>query len=294
LLLIIYASFYWLRLVITRSYFLEVAPFRVWGDAAPKYVAEGLAACVVDELQRLQNDIREHGKFRGSKSSDLEFHKVSVIPPAMAQVTIEFKGMSPEALNAFLRRSWGRHALITCDLMPNGKSLRLLGRSASATPWEVGTNNDYDALPHALREFAVHAVVAVRPSSRKSLANALAYKQAEAFGRKDDDEALRLAELGVIAMPGQAVQLFNRGVAHSRLENHQKAIKDYGAAIDRDDTLASAFINRAVAYAALGNLKEAESDLEAAQRLEPNNQEIALILDQVKAGIAAQQDEKDS
>jgi tetratricopeptide (TPR) repeat protein len=282
LLLLLYASYYWLRLILTRSYYLEVAPFRVWGDAAPKYMAEGLAACVVDEVQRLQKAIREYGKFRGSKHGGLEFHKTNVIPPATAQVTIEYKGISPEALNAFLRRSFGRHALITCDLVPKGPRLRLLGRSGSATPWEVETENGYEVLPHALREFAVRAVVAVRPSSGNALANALASKQGEAFARKDHDEAFRLAELGVVAMPDNAVQLFNRGVAHFGLERYDRAIADYTAAIGLDGTMASAFINRAVAYGALGRLDDAERDLEKVKDLDPKNPKVEQALARVR------------
>jgi tetratricopeptide (TPR) repeat protein len=233
-------------------------------------------------VQRLQKAIREHGRFRGAEGGDLAFHKTNLIPPATAQVTIEYKGISPEALNAFLRRSLGRHALVTCDLVPKGTRLRLLGRSGSATPWEVETENGYEALPHALREFAVHAVVAVRPSSRNALANALAYKQSEAFDKKDNAEALRLAELGVAAMPSHAVQLFNRGVAHFTLKQFDRAIADYTEAIRLDATMAPAFFNRAVAYAALEKLEEAESDLENVKRLDPKNQNVEPALARIR------------
>jgi hypothetical protein len=284
-LLAVYGVLYWLRLFITGSFFLEIAPFRVWRDAAPSYLGEGLAARVVDELQRLQLDIREHGKFRGSHESDLAFHKVSVLPPSAAQVTIEFKGISPEALNAFLRRSLGRHALITCDLLPNGSTLRLLGRSSRTGPWEVEAPNAYGTgvLCHALREFAVFAVVAVRPSSKKALANALAYKQWRAFKNHEDEEALRLARLGLVAMPDQPLQLYNCGVAYQKLGRLDEAIEAYNEAILRGGTTASALRNRATAYAQNGELDLAEKDFLSAQSLDPKDVRIAPALERIRA-----------
>lgn len=273
MLLALYGIGYWLWLAVTGTYFLEVAPFRVWKDAAPGYLSEGLAARVVDELQRLQRDIGDHGK--GAQQSDLAFLELTEALPAAAQVTIEFQGMSPEALNAFLRRLLRRHQLITGDLLPHRRTTRLIGRAAKKGSWEVAGPRGFAdrTMDHALCEFAVRAVVALRDETRPALANALAYRQSEAFAKEKHEEALRLAELGLVAMPDEAVQHFNAGVAYQKLERLDDAITAFSKAIDRSKEniklKALAFKNRATAYRAKKLLEPAGRDLVEAMRLDP-------------------------
>lgn len=272
-LLLLYGALYWLFLVVTRTYFIEIAPFRIWRDPVPAYLSEGMASRLVDELLRLQQDVREHGRAAGSSRSGLRFHRVRFLPPVAAQVTIEFKGISPEALNAFLRRLCRRHVLITCDLIDLGSSLRLLGRSARAGPWEMefprfqGTG----LFRKALQEFAVRAVGDVQPASCKALANALAYKQWEAYIDKDHAEALRLAKLGLVVMPEDAVQFFNLGSAHQesvaetddydqRSRKIELAIAAYREAIEVDESFSSAYADLGIAQTRLGVWKLARGD----------------------------------
>ncbi len=66
-----------------------------------------------------------------------------------------------------------------------------------------------------------------------------------------------------------ALAYFNRGVAHSRLGNTDKAIANYTSAIQLDLTYASAYINRGVEYGNKRNYKLALRDETLAIQLKP-------------------------
>lgn len=286
-----YSFVYWLILKVKGTYFLQVAPFRVWKKDAEPYLSEGLAARVADELRRLQLDIRDHGAPAGAAVADLRLHELSQPPPAAAQVTIEFKGMSPDALNGFLRRRLRRYDLIMGDLFPGTDGSRLLGRSSGGDAWEVKGPKAFDGaeLDDALRAFAVRAVVAVRPQSDRALANALAYRQGEAFDAHDHGEALRLARLGLLALPDEAAQHYNAGVAYQNLDLHDEAIVAYGEAIRREPKMAAAYNNRANAYIRKRELELAQRDLRKVLELRPGSQEVldALKLIETRGGGSA-------
>lgn len=234
-LFLVYSLFYWALLYGKSAYFIEISPFRIWRDSVPNYLSDGLASRLVGELLCLQSDVREHGFSPDAGRSGVQFHKASWQTPMARQVTLEYKGVSPEAVHEFLRRLLRRHVLITTEAIPVADGLRLIGRSTTAGPWEVKAPGDpgSDAFGKALREFAVRAIVEVQPKTRAALANALAYRQSEAYGNEDHDEALLLAQLGLVAMPDHAVQFFNLGHAYQSLDDQSHAIDAHDRAIER-------------------------------------------------------------
>ena len=53
----------------------------------------------------------------------------------------------------------------------------------------------------------------------------------------------------------------NRGVAYAKLGNHRQAIQDYDRAIEINPKYADAYNNRGVAYGKLGDYRQAISGL---------------------------------
>ena len=266
-------------IVLTRRRFLGISAFRVWHDSPPASLGEGLASRFGDELVKLHRDVREHGRSTGP-----EFHRIEVEPPAPAQVTIEYKGVSLDAFNAFLRCLFRRQTLITGDLLPpRGELLLLVARAGRFGPWEVEAPNNYGpGLDQSLRELAVRASVDLQPVARKAIANSLAFRQIEAYKRSDHDEALRLAKLGLIAVPNHQLQFYNLAQAYAKKHLWEQSLEASDKALDIDPEYVDALFNRGAAYAGLGKLKEAISDFEKAHKLKPDDKEIYQQLEKLK------------
>ena len=138
-LLLIYALCYWLYLVVRKRRFISIAPFRVWGSSPPQYPGEGIAARLGDELFKLQREMQElktEGKTEG-ETEGANFYTTHFELPSIAQVTVEYRGFSPELFNSFLRRLFRRQVVISGDMIPSEPGLLLIGRSSGIGPWEV-------------------------------------------------------------------------------------------------------------------------------------------------------------
>ncbi len=75
----------------------------------------------------------------------------------------------------------------------------------------------------------------------------------------------------------------NRGWIRQRMEDYEKAIEDYSAALAIDPAFASAYFGRAAAYDKSGNLPRAIEDAKEALRLEPENRKYDDLLFELRA-----------
>src|SRR5262249_45239972 len=112
----------------------------------------------------------------------------------------------------------------------------------------------------------------------------------EAIRRDPSDAFLALSNLGNVAEEigehdraienyGRAIELnpnyfpayYSRAGAYYAKGDYDQAIEDYGRAIRLKPNYAEAFNNRAIAYFAKGDVDKAVADFGAAVRLNPNN-----------------------
>ncbi|HEX5758181.1 MAG TPA: tetratricopeptide repeat protein [Thermoanaerobaculia bacterium] len=280
----IVASLYWLYLVACKRRFITIAPFRVWSNQAPSALGEGLAARLGDEIARLQREVKECGKADDPKLRAREalFHNNVFEPPAPAQVTVQYAGISPEALTSYLRRKFKRQELITGDLLPQGNTLLLVARalSARAGPWEVSVPNAYSLqLREALQELAVRALIDLQPDIRQAIANALAVRQLKAHDERRQKEELTHARLALIAIGDHPIAHHNLGTALVHAGRPDEAIDAYTRALDREgedatEVYVQALYNRGTVKAQRGEYLGAQQDFEKAGAQAPDDPKI--------------------
>jgi tetratricopeptide (TPR) repeat protein len=70
--------------------------------------------------------------------------------------------------------------------------------------------------------------------------------------------------------------LLRRGIARAETADYERAIEDFDASLERDDTQAAAFYHRGIAHAALNQFHAAIADYNAALRLQPDMAEAYL------------------
>lgn len=296
-LFVIFGGAYYLR--VRKRRFLVIAPFRIWSEPLSPFLGEGLATRLRDEVARLHLDVLRFEDYRArvlrAQPSGIRprFHDVS--PPIPPQLSMQYAGISPEAMLSLLRRLCVREAMITGDLCRRGEELLLVARrSPGLGLWEVSAETRQEPLfQEALQELAVRIVLDVESGEKKSasarkespvevggaIANALWLRQIEASERKDHDEALRQAKLALIAVPDHYIQRFNLGVAHADKEQFDEAIDAYSDALrlnrreDQREVLqyANALNNRGIAYAEKDDYGNAIADFQEAVKLAPGN-----------------------
>jgi Flp pilus assembly protein TadD len=88
-------------------------------------------------------------------------------------------------------------------------------------------------------------------------------------------------------MPDHWVTSLKLGQALNRVARYEEAIRALSQAAQRNPRGLSPFVERAAAYAALGNLDGAMADLETALKLDPNAKRL-------RARLAAFQAERDA
>jgi tetratricopeptide (TPR) repeat protein len=90
------------------------------------------------------------------------------------------------------------------------------------------------------------------------------------LARREFDRAISFFD-DAIRLEPSAAAYGNRAFAHWNKGNTEAAIRDYGAAIERDPSNVANRINRAVAYNRAGEYQRAVDDLDRALALEPAN-----------------------
>ena len=100
-------------------------------------------------------------------------------------------------------------------------------------------------------------------------------KAAQSYGR------------AVAADPKFTAAYRDRGIAYIRLKDYRRAISDFSSALRRDPRMASAYYHRALAYWSCRDFARAQSDLNRYLKLQPSDAQARRILQQVRAGKAA-------
>ncbi|MFC1961260.1 hypothetical protein ACFLYO_11205, partial [Chloroflexota bacterium] len=79
-----------------------------------------------------------------------------------------------------------------------------------------------------------------------------------------------------------ALALNTLGNHHATADNHEAAIATYTKALEQSPEIAMLYRNRAGEYIELGQLAAAQTDIEAAQRLEPDAERLSELLDELE------------
>lgn len=226
-----YVILYWLYLFAFKKHFITVAPFRVWGKLRRIVPGKGLAARFSDELMRLQQEM-QHSPPSEYAEEEPSFYPSEVELPGPAQVTVEYEGISPEALNSFLRRLFRRQVLITGDVIPNGAGLLFVLRTARFGPWEVCTRTtETSEIRMALQEVAIRVISSQHPRAAPDVGNALVTRQRRAIDEGNYDEALRQARLALMIDSDHSIDHYNLGIALAKKGQHDDAIAAFKKAI---------------------------------------------------------------
>ncbi|MCI0724477.1 MAG: tetratricopeptide repeat protein [Acidobacteria bacterium] len=227
-----YVILYWLYLIVFKKRFMTVAPFRVWGRLGRAVHGEGLAARLSDELMRLQLETVQQSPPRDYREEEPSFYPSEIEFPGPAQVTVEYEGISPEALNSFLRRLFKRQDVITGDVVRSGTGLLLVARSPRGGPWEKYVNNDsVSDVQAALQEIAVRVISGLQPRAKSNIGNALVARQRKAIDEGNHDESVRNAQLALMIAPDSAIDHYNLGIALAKKGENDEAIAAFRKAI---------------------------------------------------------------
>ena len=82
--------------------------------------------------------------------------------------------------------------------------------------------------------------------------------------------------------PTDATAYNNRGVAHRRLGQYDRAVADYGEALRHNPDYSLAYFNRAQTYTLQGKDIEAQADVEGAVELGFDREHLDRVIDDIK------------
>ena len=91
------------------------------------------------------------------------------------------------------------------------------------------------------------------------------------LSRGEYENAVKAFTLAIKTNSNNATLYFYRGQGLIRLKLYSKAIDDFSRAIDLRKDYVDAYINKALAYASINNLEEAQKELQEALKLTNDN-----------------------
>ncbi len=277
LFLAIYSLAYWLFLLAGNLRFISIYRFRVWGSLAHIFDGDGIATWLGDEVRKLQGEMKyvrisDPGSRGEEKPSFYRRGKIEIEVPSPAMVTVQYKGISPDVLNSYLRRLFGRQEMITGDLIADEAGFFLLIRLGDVPPWDVQTQSiNTLALHHALQEMAVRVISGLWPQTTEMLGNTLVARQLKADEERNYDESLWQARLAQIVAPASETTYYNLGVAFGRKGQLDEAIEAYHKALTINPPNPEALINLSISRGKKGQLNKAIAYLRKATALNPDN-----------------------
>lgn len=311
LLFVGYGLFY--RLWLGRRKFIVVAKFRIWGQARDKerFPDNGVEARLRDELKRLWGELRalraEESLAGSGDVSDGEtdnFGKGEIqlqgdLSLPEANVTLQYEGISPEAVHTFIRQFTGVETVITGDLIVNSDGLKLIARTIYDGPWEIAVNTDSaskgvttevierefwkisldsnsEALGVGLRRMAFMIIARIVPKFQTKPETAYALLQTKARRDGENDLALHLAELGLqaareggrdetIVKRNLATAYNDKGVELAQQESYEQALRKFVRAFEVDPKFDRAYKN---AKQAAGIVEPESIGIEAMRRVD--------------------------
>jgi len=269
-----------------------VSEFRVWGDQAQKFPEKGVAARLRDELMRLWNWLGKPAN--PSQSAVVSPDEVSSTEKGFARarqvlrddvglslpethVTLQYKGISLEAIHTFIRRITGRELVITGDLMSHLSGLALVARSTDDGPWEVLIENS--ALGKGLQKLALRIITTMIQRFQPTLERGFTLLQIKARDLQDYDQALILAELSYQAAPDSNKAKRNLATAHNDIgvelalrEKYEEAIAKFKEASELNPLFVEAYINLGNAYKEVGKEQNGDKALRKAEKIREEQQ----------------------
>lgn len=238
-LLALYVVLYWSY--IWKRRFIVVSEFRVWGVLANEFPAKGVEARLRDELMRLLDEMAapEWGqppeRARATEASNIQIDSSEPKPSlsvsggqllAETNVTLQYQGISLEALNTLVRRVTGRELMITGDLLKGPKGPLLVARTTDDGPWEVLIEkSDSATLEDGLRRLALRVLTTFTQRFLPRETNAFVFLQFKAEELEEYGLIARLAKLGL-----KAARRRDKGAAR---ENVAAAYNTIGAWLAR-------------------------------------------------------------
>ncbi len=81
----------------------------------------------------------------------------------------------------------------------------------------------------------------------------------------------------------RSILFYNRGIAFSDLKENQKAIDDFGHAIELRPQFVTCYHNRSIVFERMGNIDRAMSDVRKMLKLEPNDADAKKRLEYLQA-----------
>lgn len=293
------------RFRIRKQWFIVVTEFRVWAGVADKFPDKGVAARLGDELMRLWKEIKardpkrrleavsqnvgSNHKRNVAEAGEVALYDAVGFSLPETQVTLQYEGISIEAVHAFIRRLTKREVVITGDLMDHADGLALMARTTDEGPWEVRVEGaDSAALDGGLQRLALRIMTTLTEKFQPKAANAFVVLQIKAGELREYDLALQLARLGYMAAPDPHKASRNLATAQNDIgralaqeENYAGAISEFKKAIELDPLFVQAYENLALAHKSLGQESEAETALEQANKIRKG-----LSADQQASGIS--------
>lgn len=319
-LLVGYGATYWLFRTRKRQ-FIVVSDFRIWGESTDrdKFPDKGVSARLRDELKRLWGELTAlsltkrppHNLLGAGSGLEPERFEVgavqldgSVSLPE-THVTLQYQGISLEALNTFVRRSAGREVVITGELVVQTSGFVLIARTTNDGPWEVIVKEDEsasgvnttqviereqwelsvrtpgsDTLGLGLQRMAFLIMTTMAPKLQAKPERAFALLQTKARNLEEFDLAIHLAKLGLeaardggreeeIVKRNLATAYNDKGVELAKGEQYDEAIVNFGDAFKLDPRFEQAYNNLKQASEIVGERSVAEAAMKKAEEIRP-------------------------
>jgi tetratricopeptide repeat protein len=278
-LLVAYSFVYWFFFIRKRR-FIVVAEFRVWGTLAKEFPDKGVAARLRDELQRVWHaitvgDVAEHAPL-GSAATEPRLPDDGGLSLPETHVTLQYEGISLEAMNTLVRRTSGREIVITGDLMENSSGLTLSARAADLGSWDVTVGHPRsDTLPLGLQRLAIRIMTAMTNRFQPTSARTYALLQMKAREVRDYEEAFRLARLGRAVATDVETANWNLATAHHDIgvelankKEYSDAVREFEEAIKLNPNFVEAYEYLGHAYRILGEKEKAAEAFSGAERVQ--------------------------
>lgn len=284
-----YALIYWVFSV-RRHRFIVVAEFRVWGTMVSEFPNMGVAARLRDELMRLwEGIISPELAEPWTQTTTADTESEPTRPPGVGHfialtelprlpddgglslpethVTLQYEGISLEAMHTFVRRTSGREVVITGDLFRNSTGLVLAARAGPIGPWEVVIEEpSSDTLQLGLKRLAVRIMTSMTKTFQPNSARTFALLQMKAREVEDYDEAFRLAKLGRAVATDIDTANWNLATAYNDIGvelavkgDIREAIPKFRKATELNKKFAEARENLAGAYEEIGDAEKAKA-----------------------------------